>query len=97
MQDSLFNLEPYTVAPTWERWGGGGIYGRIDAVHFHVPSGWQIRHCGHPTANYPYYILTPEQIILAPNGRGFMRLELAKQHLEQLYEEQKNVNDSPNL
>jgi hypothetical protein len=58
--------------------------GKIWATYTHKPSGWTIHHCGHPTANFPYYILTPAcERILAPNGRGFQRLSLAKQHTEE--------------
>ena len=87
MQSTLFNLEPLAVAPTWERWGGGSVLGHKDAVYLHIPSGWQVRHCGHLTANFPYYILTPDGVVLADNGRGFQRLELAKQHLEKLWQD----------
>jgi len=90
MQDSLFDLSPFTVAapsPVWERWGGGGIMGQKGAVYLHIPSGWQVRHCMHPTANFPYYILTPDGPVFAANGRGFQRLELAQQHLENLWQD----------
>ena len=43
-------------------------------------SGWTVKHCGHPTANYPYYLISPEgdEPIVAANGRGFRSLAAAK-------------------
>jgi hypothetical protein len=79
-------LAPLLAAlPTWERvpdfYPGGG---KLGTVHIHTRSGWVIHHCGHPTANFPYYILKPDgERVLAPNGRGFQRLELAKQYTEE--------------
>jgi hypothetical protein len=58
--------------------------GKIWATYIHRPSGWTVHHCGHPTANFPYYILTPAgDRILAPNGRGFQRLDIAKLFVEE--------------
>lgn len=40
-------------------------------------SGWAVQHCGHPTANCPYYGIPPEDgraILTAANGRGFRLL-----------------------
>jgi hypothetical protein len=79
------NLEekPAPAPAVWERVPGS--LGKIDTTYIHRPSGWTVHHCGHPTANFPYYISTPgsERIILGPNGRGFHRLELAKRHTEE--------------
>jgi hypothetical protein len=49
-------------------------------------SGWQIRHCGHPTALYPYYATSRDgrEPIIAANGRGFRSLIAAKQAIERL-------------
>ena len=67
--------------PIWERIASP--IGRLSTTYLHRPSGYVVRHCGHPTANFPYYIETPEGAnIYAPNGRGFQRLDLAKQHVE---------------
>ena len=68
--------------PVWVRYAGS--LGKLNTVHSHVPSGWQVHHCGHPTANFPYYILKPDgETVLNPdNGRGFQRLELAKSYVE---------------
>jgi len=39
--------------------------------------GWEVRHCGHPTANWPYHLTDPEapnDVIVTHNGQGFRRL-----------------------
>ena len=67
--------------PNWTRKPGpaGGTCG---AKHTHI-SGHVIVHCGHPTALWPYYIVTPKnETILAPNGRGFKFLTDAKTEVE---------------
>lgn len=89
MQFSLFNLPALPpVLSTWERVVTIPALGSKGAIHAHRPSGMTVTHCGHPTANFPYYILTPAgEQILAPNGRGFQRLALAKSHVEQLWKE----------
>jgi hypothetical protein len=81
-QLSMFDVAPAVEAlPVWERITSP--IGRIFTQYLHRPSGYVVRHCGHPTANFPYYIETPQgPNILAPNGRGFQRLDLAKQHVE---------------
>lgn len=46
-------------------------------------SGWQLGHCGHPTANYPWAIFDPEGRFRPPGQRdlrdamGFVADELA--------------------
>lgn len=42
--------------------------------------GWLIRHCGHPTANWPYYLEHPDrtEVIVSWNGRGFKTVAVAK-------------------
>jgi len=38
-----------------------------------------IRHCGHPTANFPYYGIRPDgTIMLAKNGMAFRTLAIAQ-------------------
>jgi hypothetical protein len=72
---------PAVAEPVWTRYAGS--LGKLNTVHVHTRSGWQVHHCGHPTANFPYYILTPSgERILNLNGRGFQRLQLAKSHVE---------------
>ncbi len=58
-----------------------GRAGKTSTHLLHVSSGWEIRHCGHPTANWPYYLVdpsAPDEIVIAPNGRGFRLLAEAK-------------------
>jgi hypothetical protein len=47
-------------------------------------SGWLVRHCGHPTALWPYYGVPPGggDMLLAPNGRGFQKLVHAQDAVE---------------
>jgi len=88
MQIPLFNIPPATrEPPTWERISGPAELGSKGVVHVHTPSQMQVLHCGHPTANFPYYIrdVQGERQIYAPNGRGFQRLTEAKQYVEQLH------------
>lgn len=92
MRSTLFDMQPNSpnVPPVWERHRSIiPALGSKGALHVHLASGMEVRHCGHPTANFPYYIVPPNkgQPILAPNGRGFQRLKLAKQHVEQLWAE----------
>lgn len=40
----------------------------------HYP-GWTVRHCGHPTANFPWYGVRPDgSIVKHKNGRAFQFL-----------------------
>ena len=51
----------------------------------HEESGWQIQHCGHPTANWPYYAIDPEHpadATMTHNGRGFRTLRQAMEAIE---------------
>lgn len=82
------------VAPlVWQCRSVSGV--TCGAQHLHVPSGMVVIHCGHPTANFPYYIQTPRGAsIFAPNGRGFQRLALAKEHVERLWEGRNNAEIS---
>ena len=84
-QQTLFDLEPPAAPrPIWER--QAGFLSKMHTTWTHTPSGWIIRHCGHPTANFPYYIETQRgSHLYAPNGRGFQRLDLAKARVEQLW------------
>ena len=59
------------------RGGCGGIWRHA--------SGWLVRHCGHPTALWPYHGTSPSgEMLLAPNGHGFRRLALAQEAVEEL-------------
>lgn len=51
--------------------------------HFRHTSGWEILHCGHPTANWPYYLVAPDgRKYVAPHGHGFRLLADAMQMVE---------------
>lgn len=82
-QPTLFELPP--IVPEERVWRRiAGALGKLNTVHVHNPSGWRIEHCGHATANFPYIIYRPSgEGILAPNGRGFQRLDIAKAYVEQ--------------
>ncbi len=61
----------------WERLRGG-----CGGVWKHN-SGWIVKHCGHPTALWPYYGLSPDgEMLVSPNGRGFQLLVLAQEAVE---------------
>lgn len=50
---------------------------KIGARYRHDASGWEVRHCGHPTALYPYYAVDPahpDEMTLAPAGTAFRLL-----------------------
>ena len=64
----------------WTRLGKG-----LFSLWKHDASGWFVKHCGHPTAPCPWFILSPEgQLILNPNGRAWRLLADAFDHVEQL-------------
>lgn len=49
----------------------------LKAARWRHPSGWEIHHCGHQTALWPYSLVDPahpEAITTAPNGRGYRLL-----------------------
>lgn len=68
--------------PGWEkvRWspmGKGGAWNHV--------SGWQVQHCGHQTANWPYTCAHADgRTLVAPSGRGFRRLADAQVAVESL-------------
>lgn len=58
-------------------------YGRGTATRYVHASGWVVRHCGHGTANWPYYLIPPEGhpcdgIVVSHNGLGFRTAEAAR-------------------
>ena len=51
---------------------------KTDAHWIHKASGFQILHCGHPTANWPYYAIDPAdpgRTTVTHNGLGFRTLK----------------------
>lgn len=66
----------------WERLGRPG---KLDAVYRHTETGWEIRHCGHPTAIRPYYAVHPDHpdiLVVAFNCIAFTRLSVALDYVE---------------
>ena len=59
---------------------------KCDAHYRHDATGWQVRHCGHPTANYPYWAIDPtdpeERCCVTHNGHGVRTLQLAFEQVE---------------
>jgi len=75
--------------PNWVRLSRPGR--KLDACWLHKPSGWKVHHCGHPTANWPYYAEHPDRPgkpnwILSGEGLGLgvgiRTLEQAFLHVE---------------
>lgn len=57
--------------PGWIRLSAPGD--KCGAHWLHTSSDWQIRHCGHPTANWPYYAIDPDhptRATVTHNGLG---------------------------
>jgi hypothetical protein len=70
-----------------QRKGWTRLQGGCGGVWKH-DSGWLVRHCGHPTALWPYYGLRPEggQMLLSGGfgvGIGFRTLALAQAAVEE--------------
>jgi hypothetical protein len=66
-------------APGWTVTAGNSkVTGKF--VILEHSSGWKITHCGHATANWPYYLTAPDRLecIVSHNGRGFKSREIAK-------------------
>lgn len=59
---------------------------KCSALWLHEDSGWRVRHCGHPTANYPYYAVDPERPRepVGVHGRGFTSLLEACEGVEHI-------------
>lgn len=66
----------------WER--RAGVYGGTCGAMWRLRgTDYFVRHCGHPTALWPYYGLRPDgSMILAPNGRAFRLLADAQAAVE---------------
>ena len=56
----------------------------------HDASGWTVSHCGHMTANWPYFATRPGEepgrglCVVTHNGLGWRRLEDAMQAIERV-------------
>ncbi len=57
----------------WERASAPSDKLRARWIH---ETGWEVRHCGHPTAIWPYYAVNTSDgsVYVAANGRGFPSL-----------------------
>lgn len=55
---------------------------KTDLRRRHV-SGWEVRHCGHPTANWPYAAYHDDgRALVSGNGRGWIALADAMAEVE---------------
>lgn len=65
--------------PEWTR-QAGATSGTCGATWFHRDSSWIVQHCGHPTANFPYYAenLETGEMLLEKTGRAFRHLKDAQ-------------------
>ena len=48
-------------------------------------AGWEVVHCGHPTAIWPYYLRRlddPSAIVVSHNGLGFRGVRIARRVVE---------------
>lgn len=87
-------------ALSWHVWGSKSAK-HYDLMNNGDPVGVSVHHCGHPTANWPYYPTAnwpyyirahwQDEIIVADNGRGFRLLEDAQQRAVQLYLDRKKM------
>lgn len=66
----------------WTRLSQPGNKCRTHWVH--DASNWQLRHCGHPTANWPYYLINPTSLctVVSFNGLGFKTLAVSMDAVE---------------
>lgn len=78
----------------WERLSPPG--NKCFATYRHEASGWLVRHCGHPTANYPYYATKPgdDRTVVTHNGKGWRTCELAFLAVEAVLNGSLRVTDS---
>ena len=86
-QLGILNDEP--AGDLWQRLDVRDAKGhrRKCALHMRHVSGIEIRHCGHMTANWPYYLIDPawpDDIIVSHNGLGFTALGPLMRMVEQL-------------
>ena len=52
----------------------------------HQRSGWRVRHCGHPTAIWPYHAEDERgRLVVHASGRGFRNLAQALGAVEQFH------------
>ena len=69
--------------PGWTRLSQPG--NKLSALWQHDASGWLVKHCGHPTANWPYHAVDPEHpdcCVVTHNGFGYQTLLKACEAVE---------------
>ncbi len=69
------------LQPAPEPWVRLSAVGCKTRQHWRHESGWEIRHCGHPTAHWPYYLIDPahpDDMTMTHNGKGVRHLDTAK-------------------
>ena len=79
----------------WERLSEPG---KKTSAHWAHESGWAVFHCGHPTANWPYYATEPNNpgaMVVTHNGLGFRTLEDAFSDIEAVLTDRAEVRDGP--
>jgi hypothetical protein len=62
----------------------------------HTRSGWRVKHCGHPTAIWPYHLIDParpQYIVMTHNGLGWRRKEDACADILRIYAGLRVVTD----
>ncbi len=67
----------------WTRLSAPG--NKLEARWRHDASGWEVWHCGHPTASWPYAAADPEHpgsLTATHTGRGFRTLTIAFDQIE---------------
>lgn len=76
--------EPAAVTKSWGRFNDG--LGTCGAIWRNHAIDYDVEHCGHPTAQFPYLVRrrSDGQAIIAPNGLAFQYLTHAKSAAERL-------------
>jgi hypothetical protein len=62
----------------WTKYGGAMGVGGV----WKHESGWIVKHCGHPTALWPYYAVSPKGTMLIHVKRAFGKLVYAQEAVE---------------
>lgn len=74
--------------PGWAAVGDRPTNGKAQASQ-HLASGWVVAHCGHPTANWPFYAkhasLADKACVVTHNGLGWRTLALAQEAIERVF------------
>lgn len=69
--------------PTARKVSGWDATGEGLRRRFHHPSGWRIEHCGHPTANHPWDVWSPQgRRLRTEAGLAWSHLATAKEAVE---------------